>query len=315
MLPIAEMVRLAGTLDDRHRSPEGDAAASQWGCPSAVFLRSSASHVFVASPEHGGPRIVLRLRPADAPDAETALRRSAAAAEALHAAGAPVPAVARSTAGRAVEQIGACWVTALEAADGEVLDDDGIEPETARTWGLLVAAFHRSAAGAALTDVPDLVALTSVACADELAGLPVTPEVFGTLHGDPEPDNVVWGQDGPALIDLDDVRRGWFAADIAFALRAWGPPGGAPDLTAPVPAAFLAGYREERAVSEEELSWLPALARAAAAETLRELAPLLAATPDPGWPGWAHELDRKVRSRAREYEAALAAPRDRYPAR
>ena len=45
------------------------------------------------------------------------------------------------------------------------------------------------------------------------------------------------------------------------------------------------------------------------AETLRELAPLLAARPEPGWPTWAHELDRKVRTRAQEYEAALAAPR------
>jgi Ser/Thr protein kinase RdoA (MazF antagonist) len=313
MLPIAEMVRLAGALDDRHRCPEGDAAAQRWACSSAVFLRSSASHVFVASPEDGGQRIVLRLRPADAPDTPDGgepLRRSSAAAETLHAAGAPVPAVAPSTAGRAVERVGAYWVTALVAAEGDVLDDDDLEPETARAWGRLVAEFHRRAAGAAVTDVPDLVALTSAACADELAELPVALEVFGTLHGDPEPDNVVWGEDGPVLIDLDDVRRGWFAADIAFALRAWGPPGGAPDLAAPVPATFLAGYREVRAVSDEELSWLPALARAAAAETLRELAPLLAATPDPGWPGWAQELDRKVRTRAQEYEAALAQARE-----
>jgi Ser/Thr protein kinase RdoA (MazF antagonist) len=310
MLPIAEMVRLADTLDDGHGCPEGDAVAQRWGCSAAVFLRSSASHVFVASPDDGGGRIVLRLRPVDAPDAERVLRRSSAAAEALHATGAPVPAVAASTAGRAVEQVGACWATALVAAEGDVLDDD-LDPAAARAWGRLVAEFHRSAAGAALTDVPDLVALTSAAIADELAGLPVTPEVYGTLHGDPEPDNVVWGEGGPVLIDLDDVRRGWFAADIAFALRAWGPPAGAPDLVAPVPAAFLAGYREVRAISDEELTWLPALARAAAAETLRELAPLLAARPDPGWPTWAHELDRKVRARAREYETALAAPRDR----
>jgi Ser/Thr protein kinase RdoA (MazF antagonist) len=270
-----------------------------------VFLRSSASHVFVA--DDRDRRLVLRLRPVGAPDAELALRRSAAAAEALHAAGAPVPAVARSTAGRVVERVGENWVTALVAAEGEVLDDD-LEPECARAWGRLVATFHRRAAAAALVDAPHLVALTSTACADELTGLPVTPDVFGTLHGDPEPDNVVWAEGGPVLIDLDDVRHGWYVADVAFALRAWGPPGAAPDLAAPVPVGFLAGYRDVRAVSDEELSWLPALARAAAAETLRELAPLLAARPDPGWPGWARELDRKVRARAREYQVALAGP-------
>lgn len=311
MLPIAEMVRLASTLDDRPGCAEGDAAAQRWGCSAAVFVRSSASHVFVA--DEGDRRVMLRLRPADAPDAPDAwasLCRSAAAAEALHAAGAPVPAVARSTAGHAVQRVGASWVTALVAVEGTVLDDDDLDPQTARAWGRLVAQFHRSATAATLPDIPDLVALTSPACADELAGLPITPDVFGTLHGDPEPDNVVWGEGGPVLIDLDDVRRGWFAADIAFALRAWGPPGTAPDLSAPVPAAFLAGYREVRAVSEAELGWLPALARAATAETLRELAPLLAARPEPGWPRWAHELDRKVRTRAQEYEAALAAPRN-----
>jgi Ser/Thr protein kinase RdoA (MazF antagonist) len=165
-------------------------------------------------------------------------------------------------------------VTALVAAEGTVLEDDDLTPATARAWGHLVASFHRSAAGAALVDQPDLVALTSTRCADELAGLPVTPEVFGTLHGDPEPDNVVWGEGGP------------------------------------VPSAYLAGYRVVRSVTDLELSWLPALARAAAAETLRELTPLLATPPDPGWPGWAHELDRKVRARAREYQVAVARPQD-----
>jgi Ser/Thr protein kinase RdoA (MazF antagonist) len=89
------------------------------------------------------------------------LRRSAAAAEALHAAGAPVPAVARSTTGHAVQRVGAFWVTALVAVEGTLLDDDDLDPQTARTWGRLVAQFHSSAAGAALPDAPDLVALTS----------------------------------------------------------------------------------------------------------------------------------------------------------
>ena len=54
--------------------------ATRWGCSHAVFIRSSASHVFVARREVNGQRVVLRMRPETLPAAEEILRRSAAAA-------------------------------------------------------------------------------------------------------------------------------------------------------------------------------------------------------------------------------------------
>ena len=301
MLPIAELVRVQDMLDDEFRCPLGDAAAARWDCESAVFLRSSTSHVFVARPVRPGPRLVLRMRPERSDGA--VLQRSAEIAAALHGAGAPVMTSAASTAGRLVEQVEGYHAMALIAAEGEVRDNDEIDPATARAWGRLLADFHDRTAAVTAPDVPQMAALTSDPMAARLAELPRTPEVHGLLHGDPEPDNVVWTAAGGVFVDFDDVRRGWFAADVGFALRAWGPPARAPDLAAPVPAAFVAGYRERRPLSDEELSWLPLLAAAAAAETLAELAPGLVERPQPDWPPWAVALDRRVRDRV----AALAA--------
>jgi Ser/Thr protein kinase RdoA (MazF antagonist) len=139
----------------------------------------------------------------------------------------------------------------------------------------------------------------------DLAALPRDPAVRGVLHGDPELDNVVFTANGPVLVDLDDVRTGWQAADVGFALRSWAETAAAPDLAAEIPAAFIAGYRRRRAITDEELSWLPLFARAAALETLWELTPVLAHPVDPSWPAWATRLDERVRTRARDLSVAV----------
>jgi hypothetical protein len=87
-MPISELVAIRARLDDRLGCPLAEAAATRWGCSHAVFIRSSASHVFVARRGVNDKRVVLRMRPETLPAAEEILRRSAAAA--LTAAGAPV---------------------------------------------------------------------------------------------------------------------------------------------------------------------------------------------------------------------------------
>jgi Ser/Thr protein kinase RdoA (MazF antagonist) len=252
------------------------------------------------------------------------LHRSAAAAEALAAAGAPVVAAVRSTAGRLVEIVDGYCVTAVAVAEGVIHDDDEVDKQTAQAWGAALARLHTSGAAAALDDVPDMddlcarsaaplldqptddrLRLVADQVAADLAALPRDPAVRGLLHGDAEVDNVVFTSDGPVFVDLDDVRTGWWAADIAFALRAWGAVAGAPDLSAEVPAAFVAGYRRHRPLTDEELTWLPLFARAAGLESLWELQPLLAHPVDPSWPQWAIALDARIRTRADDLRAAL----------
>lgn len=305
MMPIAELVAVARTLDDCHRSPLGDEAAARWGYGAALFIRSSASHVFVGVPPVNGKRIVLRMRPETDPDAEEVLLRSAEAAAALKAAGAPVAGSVASAGGHLVERVGGYAVTALAAVEGDPRDSDDIDEDTAWAWGSLLADFHSRGQAVRLDGVPWMPYGTSAP--DTLAELPRDPEVHGLLHGDAELDNVVWTRNRGVLVDLDEVRYGWFVADVGFALRDWASPARAPDLTLPVPAAFVAGYRDRRDLTDEELSWLPRFARVSAAETLTRLEPVLAAPARSDWPRWARQLDRKVRDRADEIRRALTA--------
>jgi Ser/Thr protein kinase RdoA (MazF antagonist) len=322
MMPIPELVRVSRMLDDAGGCVLARRAAGRWALPDATFLRSSASHVFVARHPDEGADVVLRLRPAT-PAAVAALERSAAAAELLYAAGAPVVTAVRSAAGLLVETVDDYAVTAVVRAAGGSYDEDEADGTVARHWGAVLADFHARAATVGLATSPDMVDLCARPATDDdvppdpevdavadavavaLALLPRDASVHGLLHGDPELDNVVFTTSGPVLVDFDDVRLGWYAADLGFALRSWGRPGEGPDLDAAVPAAFVAGYRTRRPLSDEELSWLPLLARTAALESWWELQPVLTEPADPAWPTWATELDARVRQRAADLRRAL----------
>ena len=122
------------------------------------------------------------------------------------------------------------------------------------------------------------------------------------MHGDPEPDNLVVDGEIATFVDLDDTGPGDPVEDLAFALRAWTPPGGVPDITEEIPAAFLAGYREVRDV---DLSLLPAAVRAVALRTWASYDAHAATPADPDWPDWARRLHATVVERA---EAARRTP-------
>jgi len=298
-MPVSELVAVSRTTDERWHSPLGDAAARTWGHGGAVFVRSSACHVFVTDRAADGSRLVLRMRPADSPDVEV-LRASARVAAALSAAGAPMAAPVPARSGDLVENVDGYAVMALVTVEGETCESDDVDPARARRWGWTLADLHDRAAA---VDGDLVVRPPDVADPDDL---PRAPDVFGLLHGDPETDNLVWAAGGAAtFVDPDDVHQGWFAADVAYALRDWAPPAGAPDLADPVPRAFVEGYRERRPLTDVELGWMPLLARAAAERTLRGLGPVLAEPVDPEWPDWAHQVRARVAGRAAALRRAL----------
>jgi Ser/Thr protein kinase RdoA (MazF antagonist) len=319
MLLICELVRFGRLLDADWHCPAADDAAALWAADRPVFLRSSASHVLVAR-RSGAPRVVLRMRP-DGGDAADVLGRGARVARAWRAAGGPVAGAVPSIAGDLVETVGGYAVMALEAVAGDPLDDDALEPDVAYAWGATVARAHATGSSVESAGLPTtesylgVTAALPAGTADAGAGLlhaldrlPRDAAVRGLLHGDPEPDNVVAGPDGHVLVDPDDVRVGWFVSDVGFALRAWAPaddPCGVPDLAAPVPSAFLSGYRSVRPLTDEELGWLPLLARVAAWEDWCGLQAHVREPADPDWPGWAGALDARVRARVDRLAAAL----------
>jgi Ser/Thr protein kinase RdoA (MazF antagonist) len=251
LLPIAELVRVARLLDDDHHWSTADAAARLWGRNSAVFVRSSASHVFLADD------LVLRMAPFGTRQAD-AVARSATTAERLHGLGAPVPRSVASTAGRLVEEVHGMVVTALHHVPGRTYDDDELTPEVARLWGRTLARFHTT----------------------------------GYTHGDPEPDNLVVDGETATFVDLDDAGRGDPVEDLAFALRGWTPPGGSPDLGAPVVAAFLHGYG---GIDHDRLA---EAARTVQRRTLASYQEHLTSPADPDWPEWAQRLHATIVRRA-----------------
>ena len=219
-------------------------------------MRSSASHVFLAGD------LVLRMAPLGTPQAGH-VARSATSAATLHAVGAPVPAPVRSAAGRLVEELDGLVVTALPRVPGTTYDDDELTADLARLWGRTLARFHET----------------------------------GWTHGDPETDNLVVDGETARFVDLDDASPdGDPVEDVAFALRAWTPPGGQPDLADVIPAAFVAGYGEVRT---PDLTGLPEAVRVVERRTLASYEQHLTEPADPDWPEWAVSLHAWIASRAR----------------
>lgn len=86
-----------------------------------------------------------------------------------------------------------------------------------------------------------------------LSDLPRDPAVFGVIHADLHPGNLLVREDALAIIDFDDTAFGWRMYDIAVALTHQQT---APDF-AVVRDAFLAGYRGVRDLPEAEAARLP----------------------------------------------------------
>jgi Ser/Thr protein kinase RdoA (MazF antagonist) len=73
------------------------------------------------------------------------------------------------------------------------------------------------------------------------------------LHGDCHPGNILWAQDGPHLVDLDDARNGPALQDLWMLLS-----GERPQMTAGL-AQVLDGYTQFRDFDPRELHLLEAL--------------------------------------------------------
>jgi Ser/Thr protein kinase RdoA (MazF antagonist) len=110
-----------------------------------------------------------------------------------------------------------------------------------------------------------------------LADLGRDPSLYGVIHADLHPGNVLVTETGVAVIDFDDAAFGWHAYDMAVGLffhrRS-------PDFDA-ILAAFLAGYRAVRPLPETVERTIPMFL------LVRGLAQI-------GWLGQRPELEASV---------------------
>ena len=239
MLKLSEIAHLRRTVDASWRSPVADAAASAWGLPAgaARFWRSSASHVFVVPAASPGGPAYLRFVPAGSAQALAMAR----AVETMHRwgdAGLPVTRPVPSSAGRLTEQVeteeGEVVAMLVPAAPGEELDLEELSPEQASLWGAALAQVHSTSVslepaasrtrphhagdlGDLRTDPGFARAATTIEAA--VAALDTSTHGRGTLHGDFELDNLRFDAGRITFFDADETRSGWFAADVALAVR------------------------------------------------------------------------------------------------
>ena len=294
VLPVSELVAVSRTLDEEGSSELALRIARHWGAATARFLRSSANHVFVCDAG------VLRFRPG-----ELSSFHVAEATSRLAEAGISLAPPLRTAEGELAVTVDAYAATMDAFVAGRQLDADSLTPDLARAWGAGLARFH-DAASRVSPDVPSWLdtvseavqALGHEAVVDDLHRLPSSDELVGVVHGDPELDNVIWNETGePVFVDLDDLSRSWFAADVAFALRDF--------EDSPLAEDFVECYREDRPLTDDELAWLPLFRRAHALVTLARLQPVLAEPIADDWPDWAKALHARVGSVAAELREKL----------
>lgn len=330
MLPLSEIKSLNSTVDEAWRSPVADAVAAAWGLPpgAALYLRSSATHVFIVPAKTGAEgTIFLRFMPAGL-RTEEALLRPARLLTALSSAGHPVVSPVLSNAGRLVETLatptGLVHAAAVTAAPGEEREPDTLTEDHSWAWGAALARFHVDAAPhcgifldpdnagktankhalatspfiklAKLKDDPPL-AKAGETLAAEWAALPGIPAQKGVLHGDFELDNLRWDGNAVSIFDLDEARIGRFAEDIASALRdIVGPDYEKPTHPALL-ASFLDGYGSVRTLSEDEIALLPICMASNAARDLLQGAGVLDVEHAAGdAPSWLPELRSSLAS-------------------
>ena len=296
VLPVGELVAVSRTVDDEGSSPLAVRLARPWSAGRARFLRSSANHVFVCDAG------VLRFRP----DELASVLGIAEATSRLGDAGISLAPPLRTAEGELAVSVDGYAATLSAAVAGRQLDAGSLTPDLARAWGTGLARFHEAASRVSpqVSSWTDTVAAAAKALghegiAGDLQRLPCSEELVGVVHGDPELDNVIWNETGePVFVDLDDLSRSWFAADVAFALRDF--------VDSPLVGHFVAGYREARPLTDDELAWLPLFRRAHALVTLARLEPVLAEPVADDWPDWAKALHARVGNVAAELRRNLA---------
>ena len=332
MMNLTPMIRFFQSYDPQPEScPVIRQIIACWD-PAAVLLPGiRASSNFAVPCQINGQKAVLRFVPAE--------ERSAVMVQAemdtlkyLSERGLPVNRPIPARNGRLVEtvetEIGVCHAAALTWLEGTVHDDlSDLPASLIPEWGAALGRLHNALQGTATANRPDWRdllnrarsslragdALLPIAAELEtrLAQLSVSPQNYGLIHYDFQPDNLAWGADDkPGMFDFDDCAGHWFAADIAYALRdTWDDRSSQVELNNPIVQAFITGYRGVRPLSDADLANLPLFMRLHNLLTCARLEQIAAEKLPQLAPDWAVNLQSKLAGMAARSRQELASIR------
>lgn len=216
-------------------------------------------------------------------------------------------------------QWGKYFASAFKAVPGEALEDLPLTAELVRAYGRSLGRLHRLsmdfhpktpkwsgfealqwAEGAlARYHAPEDMAAAVRRLEGELRQLPKTPELFGLVHYDFEPDNVFYDKNTASchVIDFDDGMYHWYSLDIEQALASL--------QQLPIPdgldasGEFLHGYEEERPYLREMEEMRPLMRRFIDLYGYARISRCLGDQP-PAEPDWLVGLREKLEARLRE---------------
>lgn len=207
-------------------------------------------------------------------------------------------------------------VTCFEGVEGDTLEEPDGDCTIAYGYGRTLAELHnlseeypyaneRKSCFDLLNEVKErfirygtpaflLAALDEVQ--KELSLLPQTGDVFGLIHYDFEPDNVLYDEESDSfgVIDPDDAIRCWYALDVVRAIDAMDDV--VEDHVDEAVSAFLDGYRSKRALTEAQMDTMPLMRKLV---MLQEYATILHVLHEelPHEPDWMQEVRNKLGSR------------------
>ncbi|RIW35338.1 hypothetical protein D3H55_08050 [Bacillus salacetis] len=230
----------------------------------------------------------------------------------------PVPSVNGNLIEPIVTDAGNFQAVVFNFFEGEQLEIDEMTGERMEAWGRALGSLHAVSNGISwLTDhtrlesllggngdnLPMAVRREESYLRNWLYGLQQTQESYGPIHFDLELDNIIWQGSKPQIIDFESSLTGWYAADIAFALR---------DLFEDVVdlqdekfSLFLQGYRQARPIGDQEVKDIPMFLRYRQLLTYKLLLNSMDVKVNPEQPEWVNELIIKLENKRAQYEAGF----------
>jgi Ser/Thr protein kinase RdoA (MazF antagonist) len=292
------------------------AALLQWDYEedSVEFIRVSSNFVFRF--KRGNGSFILRLTP---DEDQNKLSREMDFLAMLSKNGLTVNMPVSSVNGHLIKtvntELGDFQAVVFNYFEGEQLEISEISDCRMTAWGKALGSIHSASKKAALNNgpyrlesrlegngdvLPEFVQQEEIYLRSWLNGLAKSTDTYGPLHFDFELDNIIWNGDIPQIIDFESSLTGWYAADIAFALRDLFD--NVIDLQDRNFTLFLDGYRQANTITEQELNNIPMLLRLHNLITYKQLIASLDVRKNPGQSEWVNELISKLEKKLNHYE-------------